>query len=250
MCYIFIKYIQFALLCVYFSADLRQKRGTMWSRLFLVVLLGCILAGSALAMALAGPLPMTSVAAGGVRPGRPAQSIGDTATASAKTLALPNAPGIYGQLVVNDDPAPGLQVTLHRYRGAEDVAVLTATTSITGFFEFPSPPTPPEGWTYYALFGPNTTNSAYVYAWYGPNVTNYQAGETRDAGVLNIADVPLVAPANGATVTFPVTFRWIPRPTTRLAIAMPSPLPPPPNCQGSRQIGSMAGGYLLTMARR
>ena len=123
--------------------------------------------------------------------------------------AAPAAPAVYGQIVAGDQPAAAQTVVLRRYLDAQqDVAVLTATTTITGYYVFPNPPTPPAGWTYYVRYGPNTTQPAYVAAWYGPDVAGYQAGETRSGGLLNIANVELVEPPDNAYVGFPATFRW------------------------------------------
>lgn len=118
---------------------------------------------------------------------------------------------IYGQLVAGSDPAPDQTLVLRRYFEVQDIAVLTTTTTISGTYEFVDPPTPPFGWTYYVQFGPNETNPAYVHTWYGPDIVDYQVGDERSGGVLDIADVTLVTPAAEAVVRLPMTFRWTAR---------------------------------------
>ena len=118
---------------------------------------------------------------------------------------------IDGRLVAGAAPAPNRVVTLRLYGGLNDLAVLTTTTTITGYYEFANAPTPPEGWTYYIQFGPNDTEPAYLHYWLGGDIVNYQAGEVRSGGVFDIADVKLVAPAPDAVARLPLTFEWTPR---------------------------------------
>ncbi len=129
----------------------------------------------------------------------------------ATAWAHPTAGRIYGQLVAGAAPARGQTVTLRLYQGSEAVDVLTATTTITGFYQFTNPPPTPTGWAYYTHFGPNESAPAYVNYWSGPDITDYQAGEERDAGVRDIADVKLAAPAPDAVLRLPAVFEWTPR---------------------------------------
>ena len=130
-------------------------------------------------------------------------------------LAEPAAVAVYGQMVANTAPAQGVSVSLRRYRGTANVGVLTTTTSVTGFYQFANPPLPPAGWTYYVAFGPNTANPAYLHDWASQDITPYTSTLTTpvNVGTINLADTPLLEPAPGATVGFPVTFRWTARTT-------------------------------------
>lgn len=129
----------------------------------------------------------------------------------AAASAAPTAGRISGQLLAGADPAPNETVALRLYGGENDVEVITTTTTITGYYEFANPPTPPDGWTYYVQFGPNNTNPAYVAYWVGPDISNYQAGEDRSGGMFDIADVKLAAPEPDTVARLPVVFEWTPR---------------------------------------
>ena len=125
--------------------------------------------------------------------------------------AAPTAGRIDGRLLAGTDPAPDQTVALRLYNAQNDVVVITTTTTITGYYQFANPPTPPDGWTYYVQYGPNDTNPAYVGYWVGPDIPNYQAGEALSGGVFDIADVKLVAPAPDAVERLPLVFTWTPR---------------------------------------
>ncbi|MCW5850759.1 MAG: hypothetical protein KIT87_11850 [Anaerolineae bacterium] len=142
--------------------------------------------------------------------------VADRQLMAPEALAEPNGVPIAGQMVANAAPASGVSVSLRRYKGTADVGVLTTTTSVTGFYQFANPPVPPTGWTYYVAFGPNISNSAYVHAWASQDIFGYTSTFTLpiNVGVINLADTPLLAPAPGATASFPVTFRWTARATT------------------------------------
>ncbi len=148
--------------------------------------------------------------------GRPLFRATEAQPAVPDAVAEPNAVAVYGQMVANGAAAPGVSVSLRRYKGIGDVGVLTTTTSVTGFYQFANPPLPPTGWTYYVAFGPNTSNSTYVHSWASQDITPYTSTFTApvNVGTINLADVPLLSPAPDATVSFPVTFRWTPRTTT------------------------------------
>ncbi|MFN8497021.1 MAG: hypothetical protein U0641_04135 [Anaerolineae bacterium] len=118
---------------------------------------------------------------------------------------------VYGQVLGdNDAPASGVDVFLQQTAGGVATTVLTATTTITGYYEFVAPPPLQTGETYNVVYGPQDTDPRYVSVWYGPEINDTETGPV-DGGTLHIADVALVAPPNNALVTFPVTFQWLPR---------------------------------------
>jgi hypothetical protein len=61
---------------------------------------------------------------------------------------------------------------------------------------------------YYVRYGPNTAQPDYLHNWHGPNISTYTAGDSVPGGDFDIANVSLLSPANGITVTLPVTFTW------------------------------------------
>ncbi|MCW5848930.1 MAG: cupredoxin family copper-binding protein [Anaerolineae bacterium] len=139
----------------------------------------------------------------------------NSAPLAAAPAARPDQTGaITGRLVAGTTGVANTPLTLRRYRPADnlgDAVVMTATTSTTGTFVFAAPPTPPTGYAYYVEFGPQTSNPNLAYLWDSDDLTNYTAGQEVAVGTLDVANVPLIAPANNATVSFPVTFEWTPR---------------------------------------
>lgn len=137
---------------------------------------------------------------------------------SAASPARAAAPGISGQVTANGVAVAGASIQLRQYQAGANIAILTTTTTITGHFAFADPPTPPQGWTYYTYYGPNTTNPAYVFDWLGPDIVGYTQGSAADAGALDIADAPLLEPVSRAVLpTFPITFTFMPRQTPNTA---------------------------------
>ncbi|MFN8497573.1 MAG: hypothetical protein U0641_06930 [Anaerolineae bacterium] len=136
-------------------------------------------------------------------------------TTSARPVAAPAVPGdgsIFGRLLANGTPVANEDVALHQYDGSSDDVVATTTTGNDGIYTFANPPTPPSGKTYYVRYGVNSTKPEYVNVWYGPDIVGYTAGNTVSGGDLDIANVPLVSPPTGSTVSIPATFTWQPRP--------------------------------------
>ncbi|MFN8474130.1 MAG: hypothetical protein U0822_18200 [Anaerolineae bacterium] len=118
---------------------------------------------------------------------------------------------VYGQVYGdNDTPASGVDVFLQQTSGGVPTTVLTATTTITGYYEFVNPPPLQTDETYNVVYGPQDTDPRYVSVWYGPDISDSDTGQVF-GGNLHIADVALIDPQNNAQVPFPVTFQWMPR---------------------------------------
>ncbi len=144
----------------------------------------------------------------------PALWVASLATASTPS-AVPQAPqatidSVYGQVLANGQPVSNVNVFLELTAGGVTSNVITATTTITGYYEFPNPPALQQDERYNVVFGPQN-DPAYLSQWVGPDILDTDTG-TVFGGNLQVADVTLVAPPDNATVTFPVTFQWQPRP--------------------------------------
>lgn len=149
----------------------------------------------------------------GHKAGSPTRGAGAPAGPARATAA-----GISGQVTANGVAVAGVGIQLRQYLAGVDIPVLTTTTTITGHFAFADPPTPPQGWTYYAYYGPNVTNPAYVFDWLGPDIIGYTQGSAADAGSLDIANTLLRDPPPRAVMaTFPITFTFTPRQTPSTA---------------------------------
>jgi hypothetical protein len=99
-------------------------------------------------------------------------------------------------------------LSLRRYDDTNDEEVATTVAGSDGRYAFTGMPSLPAGAAYYVRYGPNSTDPSRVYTWYGPDVTSYTAGANVAAGDFDIANVVLLSPAPGATVTLPATFTW------------------------------------------
>lgn len=116
--------------------------------------------------------------------------------------------GITGRVTVGGAPAAGVTLTLRHFDGSAWSTVAETLTGSDGRYLFTNAPSLSSGQRYYVLFGPNNTNPDLVYAWYGPDITAYTAGVAQEGGTFDIANVALLSPDNGATVTLPVTLIW------------------------------------------
>ncbi|MFN8474761.1 MAG: hypothetical protein U0822_21400 [Anaerolineae bacterium] len=189
-----------------------------------------------LSVALADPAKPGAASATTHVPGKVVAKRSGLAPAKARPAAVPAAPGagaITGHLFANGTPVAGESVALHQYSGASDDEVATTTTDSQGVYTFDNPATPPSGMTYYVLYGPNTDNPSYVGIWYGPDIPNYTAGTTVSGGDIDIANVPLVSPPDGATASLPTTFTWQPRSvaTDQYYMDLANPDPPYDGCR-------------------
>jgi hypothetical protein len=118
------------------------------------------------------------------------------------------AGAIYGWVTYQGLAAPGIALDLRFYNGTAWSTAATASTDATGKYLFEGIPALSAGQKYYVRYGPNTSNSSYLYAWYGPDIVSYPGGSLVAGGDFDIANVALLSPAAGATVSFPATFTW------------------------------------------
>lgn len=130
-----------------------------------------------------------------------------TPTKTATPTLTPNL-GLYGRVTKGGAAAAGVALKLRRYNSTTDDQVATTTTNADGRYVFTGVPSLPSGMAYYVKYGPNSTDPSAVSIWYGPDVMAYTAGTHVAAGDFDIADITLLSPAPGATVTLPATFTW------------------------------------------
>ncbi len=116
---------------------------------------------------------------------------------------------VYGQVFANGQPVSNVDVFLQLTAGSVATNVLTATTTITGAYEFANPPALQADERYNVVLGPQN-DPAYLSALVGPTIDEYDTGRVF-GGNLQVDDVTLIGPPNNATVAFPVTFQWQPR---------------------------------------
>ncbi len=131
-----------------------------------------------------------------------------TPTATATSTPLP---GIFGKVSEQGVAVPDVLLTLLFYDGSEWLTVANTTTNDEGNYLFPGTNPLNPGEIYQVSFGPNTTNTSRVRGWLGPQLLTYTSGENMNGGDFDIANVNLLKPISGATVSLPITFEWQPR---------------------------------------
>jgi len=117
-------------------------------------------------------------------------------------------PGIAGRVTIGQAPGANVDLSLLLWNGEATSTVATATTGSDGRYQFLSVASLPSGQVYYVQFGPNSTDPNLLFVWYGPNIESYTAGTAQPGGDFDIANVRLLSPGGGATVTLPATFVW------------------------------------------
>jgi hypothetical protein len=122
----------------------------------------------------------------------------------------PPAPtaGIHGLVSYKGAPAAGIKLDLLFYNGSTWSTARTTTTDSQGRYRFTGAASLAPGQRYYVGFGPNNSQPSYVSRWDGPLILSYTAGTNLAGGDIDIANVSLVSPAPGATVSLPATFTW------------------------------------------
>lgn len=114
--------------------------------------------------------------------------------------------GIYGRVTDGGIAAVGIYLELRFYNGSSYSTRASTMTTTDGRFSFTGVPSLNTGQRYYVRY----QNSSYVpnrLTYWGTRViTSYTAGSEVAIGDFDIADVPLVSPASGASVTLPYTF--------------------------------------------
>jgi hypothetical protein len=127
--------------------------------------------------------------------------------------STPTTPGIYGQVKYNGSPAAGIYLVLTYYNGSTwSTWGSPVATDSSGNYRFTGVPSLGNGQKYSVEYANgangNALNTNYLAWWDSFNITSYSAGSNVAGGDFDIADVTLVSPAGGSTVTLPRTFTW------------------------------------------
>jgi len=135
-------------------------------------------------------------------------SMGPGPTPTATATTQPDQGGIFGRVTYKGAPAAGIALTLRAMSSVSGRHVSATTTGTDGRYLFTDVPTLPAEEIYYVRFGPNDSDPQYMGMWWGPDILSYAGGASMAGGDFDIANVDLLAPASGATVSFPVAFAW------------------------------------------
>ncbi len=139
----------------------------------------------------------------------PTRTPTNTPTATHTPTQVPGS-GINGRFTFHGAPAANLEVELWRYDGSNDTRRATTRTNADGRYSFTGAAGLSPNQEYYVWYendedGPNP-GPDHVYDWTGPAITPYAAGQTVAGGDFDLADLELVSPTDGATVTLPAQF--------------------------------------------
>ncbi|MBL8045536.1 MAG: DUF642 domain-containing protein [Anaerolineales bacterium] len=150
---------------------------------------------------------------------------GEVITRSASTnldffrLYLPSIaslckPGICGKVKLNGTPVSNVNLELRFFNGSAWQTLTTTFTNGNGDFAFTGIPSLGPGQAYYVRYRNTNGTSGRLWLWATHTLTSYAAGSNVEIGNFDIADIALVSPANGATISLPYPFLWTPRPAT------------------------------------
>ena len=112
----------------------------------------------------------------------------------------------------------GIYLELRFWDGAAWSTHATAITGNDGRYQFLDAPGLGTDQVYCVLYrngrAGNANNPNYLWLWLCRYITSYSAGATLPGGDFDIANIFLVSPNPGASVTLPATFRWTRRSVT------------------------------------
>ncbi|HYP20422.1 MAG TPA: hypothetical protein VEY08_10130, partial [Chloroflexia bacterium] len=125
--------------------------------------------------------------------------------ASGAELRQVGAGSIAGTVTVTGQSAAGLTVELRqRANSGEETVLGTTTTDDTGSYSFPNQPSAPNDAFYYIRLGSGKGTLA---TWYTFPII-YVQGNAFTVPSVDLSDVELVDPGQGATVSLPATLTW------------------------------------------
>jgi len=124
--------------------------------------------------------------------------------------------GIYGRVTERGNPVSGVPLDLRLFNGSSYSTVASTTTGADGRYLFAGVASLGSGQRYYVQYANwrDTYTPGRLWSWNTWSIRSYTAGSIVDGGDFDIADIALVFPADGATVSLPQMFYWTPRPAT------------------------------------
>ena len=131
------------------------------------------------------------------------------------TPTAPASGGIYGRVTYHGLAAPNLTLELSHWDGEEWTTSDIRVTGADGRYSFPNAATLGADEIYSVDYGntPSQPNPGpgYLWSWSGNLIAAYTAGQSVAGGDFDVADIALVSPTDGASVTLPANFCWTPR---------------------------------------
>jgi hypothetical protein len=121
-------------------------------------------------------------------------------------------PGIHGRVTENGAPAANVPLELQFYNGSTWSSPVITFTQADGWYAFTNVPGLASGQRYDVRYLNNGAGRLGV--WHPRMLDTYTAGSSMHIGDFDIADVPLLSPANNISLSLPLTFSWLVRPGT------------------------------------
>jgi len=119
--------------------------------------------------------------------------------------------GIHGRATENGSAAAAVSLDLRYYNGSSWSTKASTTTGADGRYLFAGVPSLGSGQRYYVRYWNTSGTPGRLSGWATWSISSYIAGTNLHAGDFDIADIALVSPPNGATVSLPRIFSWTPR---------------------------------------
>jgi len=124
------------------------------------------------------------------------------------------ATGIHGRVTQAGAAAGGVPLQLRFFNGTTWSTIASTTTGGDGSYVFSGAPTLGTGQKYYVRYQNVSQTAGRLFLWSTRSVTAYTAGAALDLGGFDIADVTLVNPPGGASISLPSAFEWTRRTAT------------------------------------
>lgn len=123
-------------------------------------------------------------------------------------------PGVCGRVTLIGTPVASISLELRFFNGTSWYTLATTNTDADGYYSFASVPSLTPGQRYYVRYRNYAGTPGRLWVWGTRELTSYSANSNFEIGNFDIADIPLIAPANDATVALPYAFQWTRRTAT------------------------------------
>jgi hypothetical protein len=121
---------------------------------------------------------------------------------------------ITGRVLQRGVLVSGVTLNLRFYDGIAWSSLMTTTTGTDGTYLFMGAPGLDGGQSYYVRYLNSMGTTGRLYFWRSNTIQDYSSGSIVKVADFDIADLPLVSPANNATVSLPATYQWTRRTAT------------------------------------
>lgn len=130
------------------------------------------------------------------------------------TFSNAGSKGIHGLVLQNGSPASGVVLEMRFFDGSNWSTRFSTTSEGNGGYQFPNMPGLTAGQKYAVRYQNVEHVTGRLWTWLTAEIATYSYGSNYQLNDFDIADIPLVAPADNATVAVPTAFQWTPRPAT------------------------------------